>query len=232
MPLLSDTFAFACAGGAIAVAVTLGQSIYLKRRWIELGTFLSGGFGIIAGAISGAIANVAYNVVGPNDVTRVLAWGLVGLLIGFGLSFRIPNLGRVRSAGAGLVGGILGGILTEAGEHWSAGGFISVLSFSVIGFLIALMIVIGDTLFREAWLEVHYGPRESRTISLGEDPVRIGGDANSCAVFVRGAPPVARTYTLQDRKIVCEDATNGRRTFPAVGTTDTIGNVTIVVHGG
>jgi hypothetical protein len=231
MPLLSDTFAFACAGGAIAVVVTIGQSIYLKRKPIDIGTLWSGGFGVIAGAVSGAIANVAYNAVGPNDVTRVFAWGLVGLLIGFGLSFRISNLDRLRSAGAGLVGGVLGGILEEVGEHSSAGGFLSLLSCSAIGFLIALMIVVGDTLFREAWLEIQYGPRESRTISLGREPVCLGSSASACAVYVRGVSPIARKYELVDRRVVTTDVDSGRKSSPSLDEAESIGNVTVIVRG-
>jgi len=230
MPLFSDAFAFAAAGGAIAAAITIGQAIYLKRRWFDAGTFLSGGFGLVAGAISGAIANVAYNFLGPNDFTRILAWGLVGLLLGLGLSFRISNLGRLRSVGAGLIGGLMGGALEVIDSH-VGGGVLSLLSCSAIGFLIALMIVVGDTLFREAWLEIQYGPRESRTISLGRDPVCIGSLTSACAVYVRGVSPVARKYELVDRRVVITDVDSGRKTRPSFDDAETIGNITVIVRG-
>ena len=215
MPLLSDSFAFAAAGCAIAAAITIGQAVYLKRAWLDSGTFLSGGFGLIAGAISGAIANVAYNLVGPNDFTRILAWGFVGLLLGLGLSFRIANLDRLRSVGAGLIGGLLGGVLEVIDSHVGA-GVLSLLSCSAIGFLIALMIVVGDTLFREAWLEIQYGPRESRTVSLGRDPVCLGSSVSECAVYVRGVAPIARKYELVDRRVVSTDIDSGQRTWPTI----------------
>jgi len=230
MPLLNDAFAFAAAGGAIAAAITIGQAIYIKRRWIESGTFLSGGFGLVAGAISGAIANVAYNFVGPNNFTRILAWGLVGLLLGLGLSVRISNLDRLKSVGAGLIGGLLGGSL-EVIDSQIGSGLLSLLSCSAIGFLIALMIVVGDTLFREAWLEIQYGPRESRTISLGRDPVCIGSSASACAIYVRGVAPIARKYELVDRRVVITDVDSGRKTRPALDEAETIGNVTVIVRG-
>jgi hypothetical protein len=227
---LSDSFAFAAAGATIAAAITIGQAIYLKRRWFESGTLLSACFGLAAGAISGAIANIAYNLIGPNDFTRILAWGLVGLLLGLGLSFRISNLDRLRSVGAGLIGGLLGGVLEVIDTHAGA-GLLSLLSCSTIGFLIALMIVVGDTLFREAWLEIQYGPRESRTVSLGRDPVCIGSSSTECAVYVRGVSPVARRYELVDRHVVITDVDSGRKTRPEIDEAQTIGNVTVIVRG-
>jgi urease beta subunit len=71
------------------------------------------------------------------------------------------------------------------------------------------MIAIIETAFREAWLEIRYNPRESRTVSLGSQPVSIGGDPNICTVYAHNAPPVALRYQLTEGQILCEDIPAG-----------------------
>jgi hypothetical protein len=189
------------------------------------------GIGLVAGGIAGAIAQYTYTSIGPTEALRILCWGIVGGLLGFGLSFRGPNLGRWRGLGGGFIGGLCGGtifvlLVIASGLPETIG---RLFGTAVIGFFIGLMIVLIESVFREAWLEVRYNPREVRTVSLGKEPVSIGGNSKLCTVYVPNSHPVAYRYQLQDGKIICEDvaANTPRNLYP--GEEQTLGLVTIAV---
>jgi hypothetical protein len=94
------------------------------------------------------------------------------------------------------------------------------------------MVAVIEAAFRRAWLEVSYGPRETVTVNLGAEPVKIGGDARACTVWARGAPEVALRYFLRDGQVICTDVPN-RDEFPVRdGDSRSVGNVTVVVRTG
>lgn len=108
--VLSTARWFGLVGGGIAAAIMFGYYYYVKGKPQIKQAFKNGGlFGLIAGAISGAIAESIYSGIGPNELLRVICWGIAGSLLGLALSKRIPNLGMLRGAGGGAVGGVLGG---------------------------------------------------------------------------------------------------------------------------
>jgi hypothetical protein len=105
---------FGLIGAAIAVSLLIASAQYLKRGLQIQQAFRDGVLlGFVAGAIAGAIAQYTYTSVGPTEFLRVICWGIAGGLLGLGLSFRIPNLGRSRGLGGGFVGGLLGGTPTR-----------------------------------------------------------------------------------------------------------------------
>jgi predicted lipid-binding transport protein (Tim44 family) len=221
---------FAVISSTIAFAVAIGQTRYLGHKRIGFSHVSTAGLGALAGFFAGAIAQFAFDF-GQNEVVRDLCWGLAGALAGTALSWRIPNLRWHRGFAGGLLGGLIGGgffILLS----WAFSDVVGrAVGLTSIGFMIGAMIVAAETAFREAWIEVHYGPKELRTVSLGKEPIRIGSDASRCAVYVRGAAPVDCSFVLQNRRIACEDA-NGRLSYPAAGSSLRIGNAEVVVRGG
>ena len=70
------------------------------------------------------------------------------------------------------------------------------------------MIALSEMVFRRIWLEITYGGREVRTVTLGIAPVAVGGD-DSAAVYVAGAPPLACRYWMEDTRVLFEDAATG-----------------------
>lgn len=223
---------FGIIGAAIAVTLLIASSQYLKRG-LQLKQALKDGVwvGFLAGAIAGGIAQYTYRSIGPTEFLRVICWGLAGGLLGLGLSFRIPNLGQIRGMGGGLVGGLLGGTLFVLVAFISAGSNIAarLSGVAAIGFCIGLMIVIAEAAFREAWLEIYYGPKEMRTVSLGSQPIAIGSDSENCTIYARNAPPVALRYRLQEGKIFCENLSTNSSYQIQPGDRETVGNLTIVV---
>lgn len=223
---------FGIIGASIAVALLVASYQYLKRG-LQLGKAFREGLwvGFLAGSIAGAIAQYTYQSVGPTEFLRVICWGIAGGLLGLGLSFRIPNLGQMRGMGGGMGGGLLGGGLFVLLAVLSGGSETTarLSGNAAIGFCIGLMIVLVETAFREAWLEIRYTPRESRTVSLGSQPVSIGSDPNLCTVYVRNVPPVALRYQLTQGQIICEDVLSGMTRSLQPGQQQAIGNITVVV---
>lgn len=230
-PVMGSAIWFGVIGALIALFLLLGQSLYLRNGFaLRKNTWHGALFGGLSGLGAGAIAEMIYQT-GPNEPLRVLCWGIAGGLLGLSLSFRIPNLGRVRGVGGGFLGGLLGGILfiVLAGVLAQIAGRLG--GIAAIGFFIGLMIVFAETLFRELWLEVGYGPKETRTLSLGAEPVSFGGDPSNCTVYAPSAAPKAYVYRLEQGRIVCEDVVDGRRIEVQPGYRQQIGKLTVTVCG-
>jgi len=162
---------FAIIGALIAIAILFGHEKYRGRPFsvaalAPTARHLSFGaaFGALNGFVAGVAAQALYTGTGPTEVLRVICWGIAGGLLGFALSFRIPNLSRTRGFAGGLAGGIVGGIVFIGITAIGSQSFGRLLGVAAIGFAIGLMIIFADALFREAWLEVRYGPREARTL--------------------------------------------------------------------
>lgn len=219
----------------IALALIAGQNLYLRRPLLVRRQAIVGGLGglaagLAAGALGQVIFSVAANAPGPVVVmARLVGWAVLGALAGAGLAFFVPNLKLKGGLAGGLVGGLIGavGFLLVGLAIGETGG--RLLGAVAVGFCIGIMIALAEALFREAWLEIQYGPRESRTVSLGREPVSIGGNPERCTVLARGAAAVALRYTLREGRIVCEDVPAARTADVLPGDRRTVGNLTVVV---
>jgi Ca-activated chloride channel family protein len=229
--MLQSTIWFALIGGGIAAAILLGQGRYLRRglrfdRCVVIGMV----FGLIAGAVSGAIAQFIFSAGGEGELLRAICWGIAGGLLGLSLSARIPNLVWRRGLIGGFIGGFIGGILFIAFTFGVGNPTLGRLAgVYAIGFLIGLMIILADALFREAWLEVAYGQREERAVTLGAEPVILGSDS-SCTVYVAGAPAQAYSYRLEQGRIICEDLVTSQTSMVRPGDSRSLGKVALTVR--
>lgn len=230
-PVLGSAAWFSVVGALIALCLLLGQSLYLRNGFaLRKNTWLGTVHGCISGLGAGAIAEMVYQT-GPNEPLRVLCWGIAGGFLGLALSFRIPNLGRLRGGGGGFIGGLLGGILFIALSSVLAQIAGRLGGIAAIGGFIGVIIVLAESAFREVWLEVAYGPKEVRKLSLGAELVSFGGDPSLCTVYARGAAPKAYAYRLEQGRIVCEDVATGRRADVRPGHRQQIGNIAVTVCG-
>ena len=234
-------------GVCLAVALLVAFSQYLKRGF-QIGKALKGSawIGLLAGGIGWGISDVIYISLGASYFTQAISWSVGGGLLGLGLSFRIPNLGRWRGTVGGLVGGLLGGGLFVfvghpdvqcTGSLNSASHlFIVIASYllgnAIVGFFIGLMIVIAEAFFQQAWLEIHYDSKDSRKVIIGPEPISIGSDPWKCIVYDRNAPPVALRYQLTQGRILCEDVPDGIVRHLQPGDRQTVGNLTVIVRTG
>ena len=221
---------FGLVGGGIATAIMFGYYYYIKGKpQIKL-AFKNGGlFGLIAGAVSGAIAEAIYSGIGPNELLRVVCWGIAGSLLGLALSKRIPNLGMLRGAGGGGVGGVLGGCLFILFAYSLSGTVGRLAGCGAIGFWIGIMLVVAETLFNKAWLVISYDNGVNRTLTIGAEPVTFGSDDNLSIICIPHISPLAMRFQLEAGQIVCENFDNGAVTYLRSGDQKKLGNCTITV---
>jgi hypothetical protein len=218
------------------IGLVIGQNSLLRRRLLsgrEAGVIAA--YGLVAGLASGGFGQAAYALVADIELLRwlgqVAGWTLLGGILAMGLSLFVPNLKLLRGLLGGLAGGGAGAI-----------GFLVVglvlgnvparlVGAALLGLCIGAMIALIEAVFREAWLEVHYGPNEQRSVTLGKRPIAIGSNAEACTVFAQGVADVALRYTLQEGRITCEDVPSGRSDDVMPGDTRQVGNLKVVVCG-
>lgn len=215
----------------LALALVAGQNVYLKREALSRSEGISASLGgLAAGLLAGAAGQFVYQAV-PYFPVRLLGWGLLGGLVGGGMALFVPNLDRRKALAAGAIGGVSGcvGYLIS---QWILGDLMGrLVGAGLLGGSIGAMIGLVETAFREAWLEVSYGPdgKEKRTVSLGREPVAVGSD-RACKVWSREAPPVAYRYKLEAGKITCEDVTGKQAKVVTDGDRRTAGRLTVTVR--
>lgn len=214
------------------IALTTGQKRYLGTSL----NFLQGTSGTVgslaAGLVAGAIGELFYG--GMADVSiigRSMAWALLGALLAFGMAFFIPNLQGKRALVGGAVGGVLGAIafLFIATTFGDLAG--RLIGAAILGFCIGVMIVITEVLFRKAWLEISYGPKEIRTVNLGKEIVTVGSNPELCIVYIPETPSVALKFQLDRGNIFCEDVPTGNKRSIQPGEQINVGRAKLTVCG-
>jgi Mg-chelatase subunit ChlD len=228
--LLAISVWTAVSAAAVCLLLVAGQRYYQRRGWPAPPEALKGfGGGLVAGLIGGAAGQLLYQVTG-GPLFQLAGWTILGALAGLGLAFFVPNLRPDK----GLLGGALGG--AAGGLGYLAVGLVlgdaagRVLGAVILGACIGLMVALAEVMFRSAWLEVQYGPREKGLVNLGPEPVSIGGSARDCTVFAREAAPVALRYWFKNGKVLCEDVPTGAVSEAAVGQPRPVGAVTVTVR--
>jgi len=219
----------------VFLLLAMGQNRYLHRALLTVRQGIVGAGGSLLGGFgAGVVGQLFYGGVAIIAVLqllgRIVAWAILGALLGRGMAFFVPNLKPNRAQ----IGGGLGGFVGAVGFLWAAAAFGDIagrfMGAAILGFFIGLMIVLVEVAFREAWLEISYGPKENRTVSLGLEPVSIGNDPKACTIYARDVLPVAFRYKLEQDHIVCEDVASGYTNRVEPGDCKVIGNITVSVR--
>ncbi|MGB7950363.1 MAG: hypothetical protein WCH75_21965, partial [Candidatus Binatia bacterium] len=219
----------------LSFALVIGQNQYLRRPLFSpaQSTLVLVG-GLVAGFGAGGIGEILFSSISQFEsfaqAGQIVGWVILGAILGKGMSYFIANLSGSRAALAGAIGGAVSGwvfISVSQGAEAITGRLIGA---AILGFAIGLMVAIVEAAFREAWLDISYGPKETRAVSLGLEPVSIGGDAAACTVYARNAPPVALRYKLDQGRITCQDVPKGQTSAVMPGSSQVAGNLTITVR--
>ena len=219
----------------ISLAVIIGQNHYLQRPLLDRHMALTGSTrGLAAGLIAGALSQLVFSASTDAPavvvtIVRIFAWAILGGLLGLGLAMFVDNLKPLRGMAGGAIGGAAGAILfilVGMGLGDIVGRPVGAAS---LGLSIGAMIALVDAFFREAWVEVHYGPNEMRTVALGSKPIAIGSNREFCTVIARGSADVALRFTLTEGRISCEDVPAERTVEVMPGDRRSVGNLDIVV---
>jgi hypothetical protein len=223
---------------AIAVCISLlilsGQHFYTRQAWAglpEAGRALLGG--VAAGLVGGTAGQLFFQATSGGlvweVVSRVLGWSLLGGLIGGGLALVVPNLKGRR----GLLGGTVGGFLGALGfllVSLILGPFLGRwVGATILGFCIGLMVALAEQVFRRYWLEIAFGPREVRTVTLGAAAVSIGGDERRALVYVPGAPAITLRYRVEGDRVLCDDVLAERTVEALPGECREVGRVLVTL---
>ena len=208
-----------------------GQNAYLRRApYTKSGCITLSKGGALAGVAAGLVAQTGLWLLPQGNVsnllqraTFVLAWGVLGGLMGRGMSAVVPNLRWQTALKAGGAGGLIAGttfLITATVLGDAAGRLVgAVILGAAIGYSIALV----EELARAASLIVRWGPKETTTISLGTTPVTIGGGDDH--VFLRGIPASAYRVWMERGKIFCLDQKSGRQSELKDNSTFTVARV-------
>lgn len=224
--------------GLVGVGLLVGQSRYLQGSWPPLRRCAVGfGGGLLVGLVGGAAGQGLFLLAKSDSAVvgalfRVVGWALLGTLAGAGLSLFIPNLGVVPGLLGGLAGGAAGAVgylLASAVVGDSLG---RLAGGAALGAALGLAVAAAERAFRRSWLEVRFGPREAITVNLGPEAVAVGGDARQCAVWARGAAPVALRFLVRDGRVWCADVPNQTATAAGDGFSRAVGAVTVTVRTG
>jgi hypothetical protein len=190
--------------------------------------------GAIAGFIAGLLGQLVFGLVSGAPILfglgRVIGWGLLGMLLAWAMIYFIPNLRLTEARIGGFVGGVAGAV---------AFGLLSIVltdttgrlaGAALLGFFIGMMVAIVEVAFREAWLEVAYGPKEIRTISLGRDAITFGNNPEASTVVIPSTIPVAYRYQIEEKRIVFEDVARSRKTPVMNGHQQAMGSINVTVR--
>jgi hypothetical protein len=218
----------------------IAAALFVCAEWYQRRELLAGRvlkvllFGAIAGFISGAVAQGVFLIdIGSFDfqnyVLRSFCWGLAGAIIGGLLSRTVPNLGLSRGSAAGFIGGCIGGILFVLVSNELPETLGRVVGVGSLGLALGLAMYLVENLFREASLEVIWAYNETTRVSLGAQPITIGGDVED-KIFLRGLPPHVSSIVLHNGQIEHFDNSIGTRTPLTDGNQLTIGPINLIIH--
>ena len=192
----------------LAAALMSGQNLLMRKPLLSKRQMipLLGG-GIFAGLVAGSIGQGVFSSLASIPLMigfgRVLGWIILGAILGFGMSYVIPNLPRKNALFAGAAGGLAGAIAFLIAVPVLPDLLARLLGAAILGAAIGLMIAWAEKLAREACLIVHWGPREQTVINLGERPVVLGS-SNEAELYLpkeKGFPPVSALVTFREGKI-------------------------------
>jgi drug/metabolite transporter (DMT)-like permease len=217
----------------LAVALVIAAEWYQRHQLRPGRVAIAFLFGALAGAFAGAIAELIFqqrigSIWFQNYVLRSFCWGLAGSLIGAFLSRAVPNLGLIRGSVAGFIGGAVGGIsfVLIAGVLPETLG--RLVGIAALGTALGFAMYAVEHLFREASVEVIWAPNESTRVSLGAQPVTIGGGEDH--IFLRGLPEHVAAIVFQNGQLEYVESSTGTRTPLTDGSRFAIGPVELLVH--
>ena len=213
-------------GGAVWIWRGVGLGALLAAVGINLGAGIGGG---IANAMFGNewIVTAALPV---RMLARTIFFVGIGTFIGAGIGASSLNVRKiVQGATGGLLGGAAGGVLFDPiGEvmgktilaargqvQGEVGGPSRIVSWIVLGAMVALMIGLVELFTRKAWLRADFGRNEFKEWPL-DAAQNFLGRGETCHVILRNDPavaPVHASIAQQGRHYVISDAGTPAGTF-------------------
>lgn len=199
------TLGFLALGTSFSISVIqarmLGSDAWFPAQFGKI-VLLSLASGVLAGFVGQSLLEVFAATAGQHGarMLKVVAWVVVGGLLGLAFSFIIPNLDRGKAVLGGLIGGVLAGVvLTQM-----PGTYGRLLACLILGGAVGLSVAVVEALAREGYLRVIWGPGEFTTVNLGATPVTVGTGPESTVKIPKssGFPATIATFTMKGGKAV------------------------------
>lgn len=219
-------------GASLSLAV--GQFWLVKRRSIpllQIGKIaLSATFaGFLAGGAGQVLYSAIYFLPSADAIVRILAWALLGSILGRGMAYIIPNLEPMKSMLGGALGASFGAVAFLFVSQAIGDSLGRITGALFVGAALGLCVGIVEMLFRDAWLTVAFDPKEIITVTLGREPVSIGGGSH-CTVYVAQGAGIDLEFTLDHGRLTCFDKASGGKETPVPGEWKKLGNIAIAVN--
>lgn len=228
----------AMAATLLATALFWANDIYNRHRFGPKSAQRGILTGLVGGFIAGALAEALFQKLQSGDMGTAkiyliycLCWAALGLLLGASFSRSVPNLGMLQGILSGVAGGALGGagFVFLSGLEALPPLFARMVGIGTLGFALGLAIVVIESVFREASLEVVWSQNESTFFNLGIEPIYIGGGKED-QVYVRGLGERHSHVVFVDGAIEYVDAESQKRTPLKNGSSLQIGPLKLIVH--
>ncbi len=211
--LLTGAWAALVAVGA-GVGLVLAQNRHTHRRALGV---RQGLMVVVGGTLTGLAAGFAgqsiyfalSGVVMVAAIGRVAAWSLLGCGLGYGMGSFVPNLARHRAAIAGALAGAAASFCFLTLTPLVGDAIGRLLGAAILGLAAGLTTVIIEAACREAWIVVHWGPRERSTLTLGESPILVGASSSAHVLIAEddSPSPIMARISLAGDAVRMEDHT-------------------------
>ncbi|MGB0581671.1 MAG: hypothetical protein ACPGVU_18400 [Limisphaerales bacterium] len=219
---------------------------FYERRRLSPRVFSSGVLiGILAGAVSGGVAQAIFNMRPDLEgwtgaIVQALCWGVMGGLLGAFLSRAMANFGAIKGALGGFIGGTVGGLiflivvnaitdLLPGSSKLARETFGLMIGVGILGASLGFVMVVVEKIFREASLEVVWSPNESSFFNLGSQPIYIGGGRDD-EIYIRGLGERHSHVVFADGAVEYVDAESQKRTPLRNESSIQVGPLKLVIH--
>ena len=231
--MVAATLGLLSTGVGMAICSVQGRMLggggWIPRGWPKiLGLGLGGG--LLAGAIGQGALSQAADIDPRASLTllKSVAWMVAGAVLGLGFSFFIPNLGRSKAIIAGVVGGLIAGLVVSsplAGNPMLS----RLMACLVMGGSTGLAIALVESMAREGFIRVHWAPGEVTTVNLGSRPVSVGTGAEATIKIPRssGYPAIIADFRIELGKATMHHHMTGAKQPIRDGNKLPIGPVTL-----
>jgi hypothetical protein len=198
---LSEIVVGGLIGLSIGALIGLSEGL-ITRNPIQIlkSGGLSGMLGFVGGAIGLPVAEMLFQFLGGDVISRALGWAVFGVLIGaaFGITSGVEAW---KPALGGGIGGLLGGIALEGIRYqFTDPLYGKAIGLTFLGASIGIFIALIVLLLSRAWLEVTSGKMEGSEFILDKFVKKNGPSA-----FI-GSSPLKSDIVLPDPDIAPQHA--------------------------
>lgn len=188
-------------GLSIGALIGLSEGL-VSRNPIQIlkSGLLSGGLGLLGGAIGLPVAEGLFQILGGEVWSRAIGWAVFGCMIG--ASFGITSGSELwKPILGGGIGGVLGGVILESTSYWFEDPLVGkAYGLGLLGASIGVFIALIVLLLSKAWLEVVSGKMKGSEFILDKFIKQNGPSA-----YI-GSSPLKSDIVLPDPDIAPQHA--------------------------